>query len=568
MGPPTSTMMLEPGTPLEFPNITSLDFNSPSVTDARNVFSAPSTPMAPFALPPANLSHTSTISPLKRPVSQPSPSPPHKKSKNTTAVSRTSSEGNNTGAANVDETNVIIPTHASDYSPTALGISPDTTSTGPTTDSHEVPPPLVIDRFVRYPRIDVYNIHDPSAESNYTNIVRPLMIEYCVDAFEDFALGMMYAGYTEETATPAVLVVSSAMTTTHALNLRRFLLESNSSIYHCFAYAGATERGDDADPALQDFIEDPSMGASLGTVGLSGSFSLGMYVRLEGHKESFVVSVHHGVSVTSDSITPDTSPPIVVQQPSMKDYQNNIAGKEYIIERRKEGPWSKITQGMNGTSALEEELAEYRKCYERVDFGIVEQSEMCTLDFEGKKVSSDWCLIRLTSDRYGDNKMRLLRSGPDHARHVANQVPCNGSDYFVCTEDTIRVGQEVYKQGRGSGRTYGQISFMRFDCLIPGNGCVTSEYAVGNSTGRFSVRGDSGAGVMTTNGCFVGHIFAGTEGERVVVSGQEHLGPLTLSYIEPWLLTKRQIENATGEKVILGKLSQEATEEMMLKLAG
>jgi hypothetical protein len=66
----------------------------------------------------------------------------------------------------------------------------------------------------------------------------------------------------------------------------------------------------------------------------------------------------------------------------------------------------------------------------------------------------------------------------------------------------------------------------------------------------------------------VGHIFAGTEGERVVVSGQEHLGPLTLSYIEPWVLTKRQIENATGEKVILGKLSQEATVEMMLKLAG
>jgi hypothetical protein len=78
---------------------------------------------------------------------------------------------------------------------------------------------------------------------------------------------------------------------------------------------------------------------------------------------------------------------------------------------------------------------------------------MCALTFEGKDMSSDWCLIQLTSDWYGDNKLRLLKSGPDNARHVANQVPCNESDYFVCTEDTVRVGQEVYKQGRGNGRT-------------------------------------------------------------------------------------------------------------------
>jgi hypothetical protein len=70
------------------------------------------------------------------------------------------------------------------------------------------------------------------------------------------------------------------------------------------------------------------------------------------------------------------------------------------------------------------------------------------------------------------------------------------------------------------------------------------------------------------SGCFVGRIIAATEGERVVVSGQEHLGPLTLSYMEPLVLTKRRIEKATGEKVILGKLSQAATVEMMLKLAG
>jgi hypothetical protein len=99
------------------------------------------------------------------------------------------------------------------------------------------------------------------------------------------------------------------------------------------------------------------------------------------------------------------------------------------------------------------------ECYERVHFGLVEHSEMCALTLEGRKVSSDWCLIRLTFDRCGEDKMRLLKSGTNNARHVANQVPCNPSDYFVCAEDSVRVGQEVYKQGRASGRTHCQISF-------------------------------------------------------------------------------------------------------------
>lgn len=477
------------------------------------VLSAPSTPAETFTTLTESVFR---ISPKKRPISQPSPSPPHKKI-TMDATTRTSSRGTDT--SEIEHSSRIPAISATDR------------------------------RFVVYPEMKIFKKDFPEVQKTYEDNIRQSLLQYCENAFANYCLGLASTGFTEEEAEPAVIVIASDVSEDQAYELKDLVVRCDTEIVKCWVYVGTTVRDGNSVDFLQDFTCEPMIGSSLGVVNASGSFSLGAYIKLEGLEPEYVATVHHGVSSTSIPVTPLSHPPIRVQQPSSSDYENTLASLENRLAMwlDPESPVSRIPSAGKSRTLAESDLQDYKEKRQQSEYGTVRYSEMRTIKQEDRVSSSDWALVEVTSSRLGQNCMRRMNEVKDSHKLLPRDFSC----YYVTAEGDLRIGMPVYKQGRSTGATAGDVSFIRWDCKIPGNDVVTSEFCVASCTEPFSMGGDSGAGVLTQFGMFVGQVFAGTEGTRVPVIGQEHLGEVHVSYIQPWTLVKNQIEKVTGRKVTL-----------------
>ena len=57
----------------------------------------------------------------------------------------------------------------------------------------------------------------------------------------------------------------------------------------------------------------------IGVVGLTKSFTLGAYIRLEADTAAYALTVAHGLPDPPTPVTPETIPKIQIQQPSSAD---------------------------------------------------------------------------------------------------------------------------------------------------------------------------------------------------------------------------------------------------------
>jgi hypothetical protein len=121
-------------------------------------------------------------------------------------------------------------------------------------------------------------------------------------------------------------------------------------------------------------------------------------------------------------------------------------------------------------------------------------------------------------------------------------------------QGNVELGTQVVKAGRATRIATGKIELVKFDVKLPGSDALTSEYTIMSSpTHAFSVRGDSGAGMLGLNGVFWRIALGGSEG-LTLRPRYEDLGVTELSYITPWALLSKRIRKVLGREVYVNSL--------------
>jgi hypothetical protein len=97
------------------------------------------------------------------------------------------------------------------------------------------------------------------------------------------------------------------------------------------SYFGETQSSvaDDSRDALRMYAERPELGSSISVLDNPSSLSLGPYVKLENDPRIFAISVFHGLEIPFQS--DDPLPAFEIQQPSSRDYENDIDSFQYNL---------------------------------------------------------------------------------------------------------------------------------------------------------------------------------------------------------------------------------------------
>jgi hypothetical protein len=288
---------------------------------------------------------------------------------------------------------------------------------------------------------------------------------------------------------------------------------------------------------LKRYQTAPELGSSIGVTGDKRSFSLGFYLHFDGDEKQYSLSVHHGLSHLNVPISPSTTLSVTVQQPSKSDHgavrDEHVNDLNACIEGsvRKRHP----------TSYWEEELERHDGI--DTNFGTVTHSEGTIIEYEGRRIWSDWSIIETT--RTGENRF----TSPQTNR--TRWFPRDSCRLYVAGTGKLVVGSRIIKLGRSTGTTESSISFVCDKCQFEGTDLITEEYSAYSLPGHplpFSNHGDSGGPVIDDNGMAVGMIVGGTDGNPKAIEGHESLGAITLHYISPLMPILERIALATGRE--------------------
>ena len=397
------------------------------------------------------------------------------------------------------------------------------------------------------------------AQPEYQSRIRPLLLSFCKATFTSFSLGLLAYGVTYTSTHNAIIVIANNVDTTHRQSIYD-LVQSLKDLNHAYVincYVGETTVCSMDDGHLREHSQHPEIGQSLGVANCSSSFSLGAYLRLEGDDNDYALSVYHGLPLPVHNIEANSTP-IVIEQPSQSDYEAAIKSVEGTIDLYDGEVWTKIPFIEQRRKQAKEQLRNIRSVQR--NFGQVVAGEMAVVDTEIGVSWADWILIKVDPPRVR-RYPNILDFQPKDIMNQALFVPRDHRYYYITSEGKVELGVQIVKAGRATGITTGKIEFVKFDVKLPDSSAVTSEYTVVSPpTHVFSVRGDSGAGVLGPNGAFLGTILGGCEG-FTLRPGCEDQGFIKLSYITPWTLLSKRIRKALKREVYVKSIPAELISE-------
>lgn len=297
----------------------------------------------------------------------------------------------------------------------------------------------------------------------------------------------------------------------------------------------------------REYAESPEMGASLGAAQEGGdSFSVGCYLHLDGdRKTTYCLSVPEGVTPSLLLGTGGTSPAtasISIQQPSSEDQIaliENLRKTLYMIDNRE------TQYNLRSRNATEKWLQE--TLLKDTTFGTLRYSEAAVVSFDGKDITSKWCLIEVNESR----DSHLNNSFEYHTNDRTAWIPrtCAGRVYVQGTA-ALEMGNRVVKNGRSTGCTEGSVSMTYAHTKTAERSPPTREFSVlSGSQGNFSESGESGAPVIDEGNRVVGMLLGSLRGEPVLVEGHEQVDSLHVSFVTPIEFIIRRIESVMGMKV-------------------
>jgi hypothetical protein len=396
-------------------------------------------------------------------------------------------------------------------------------------------PPYYEGGYYVAPVLKYFTKNNPGSQKEFLDVVSAPIVELLDSrGYESFHVGTVHIGYDRTSAVPCVVVCATDLTIDDAKSaISLFKASGCVHLHRLFCYTGITSNH--VSETLSSHQPCPEIGSSIGVTGVDSSCSLGAYLHLSGKDEQFVLSVHHGVSTDTISITPLTSPPITVQQPSAEDVAYVRQQLMENLESSLKGP---TPYNYQPPSDWEDSISDLDAL--PVDFGNVKYSEQVTVDYEGRQMWCDWCVIE--ASRSGSNYVTITKKDSNR------WFPRGDTRLYLAGVDNLDVGSLVVKSGPSTGTTEGIISFIYERAKIKGTGRTTQEYSVYSTMFQspFSELGESGSIVLNDRGMAVGMVLGGTVGKPMTVEGHEDLGSISLHYITPIKVILDRIEMVTG----------------------
>jgi Peptidase family S64 len=415
--------------------------------------------------------------------------------------------------------------------------------------------------FYGTPQIKYFTKPDFPADREFERVLKTPIIEYLEKKkYSSFCVLMCHAGYEKSTSVPVVVVCAADMPDDEALELTDIFnnVPGRALVQRCFIYDGIS-RHLLMESQLRKHEAKPTPGASIGVRGGNSAFSLGVYFQLSADDNLYCTTVHHGVA-NLPRITPDSTPRIIVEQPSCVDIESEINDSlEELI-------CALDSQGIRRYANVKDL---YNHLYDlldlEVEFGEIVASEFDIIDYEERRINSDVAIIRVLPSRNGCNRIIFPFAW---SSSKTEWVPRDYTGIYVSGVDHIRDGTIVVKSGRASGTTEGRISFRYAYVNLEGTGITTSEYCVVSETPRnlFCEQGDSGAPVVDKNGSVVGTILGGTYGKPKKLIGYESLGDVYAGYITPMDMILDRIKAITGKDATIVIADLDEVEKSGLKL--
>lgn len=523
-------------------------------------------------------------SPSKRPNSSPQPSPPHHKRRQTSinpsifqdqvdlnsfslpstpTVSRTTplKQASRLSTLTTPTHRTSEPTNTQSQSDSASSSNASPTPQGPqqriqtSVPRTTIPPsenledPLAprpesySEGFYGAPQIKYYTKSDIPADQEFERILKSPILGYMEKKkYPSFCVVLCHAGYERSTSVPVVLVCAADMPDIDALELTDMFdnIPERRLVRRVFIFDAATQLHV-MESHLKRHQAMPTPGASVGVRGVDSAFSLGVYFRLSDDESLYCTTVHHGITKLPTSIKPNTTPLIIVEQPSCVDLEIDIVDALEELDRALDA------EGVRRHANVKDL---YNRVYDlldlNVEFGELMASEFDVLEYGGRPINSDVAIIRVSASRHGINRIPFPFAW---ASSNDEWVPRDYHGIYAVGFDYIRDGTIVAKSGRASGTTEGKISFRYCYANLEGTGTTTSEYCVISETPRnlFCEKGDSGAPVVDKKGCIVGAVLGGTYGVPKKLIGYDNLGEVYASYITPIHLILERIKVITDK---------------------
>ena len=212
----------------------------------------------------------------------------------------------------------------------------------------------------------------------------------------------------------------------------------------------------------------------------------------------------------------DPSNPIEVQQPSYPDCEDAFKEIDTGLAEARKGAnlRSRISVKDWGKDLKLLKKREYH-------FAIAEYSECKTTTHNGRTIWVDWVAMKVDPARLGSNLI-TYPVGED----VRRWYPRDGIRMFVAGSGEIRTGMRVVKAGRNSNATVGSVDFVYGHVQFENTPLETQEYTIVAESYEniFSVKGDSGAGVIDEEGRICGFVLGGTLGAPCLLKDTRPLG--------------------------------------------
>lgn len=405
--------------------------------------------------------------------------------------------------------------------------------------------------FTGEPIITYFTKRDELAAEEFSDIIKDPVVQYLKEiASESFSVILTHAGYDELSSVPVVLVVAYPWTDTDAQVLINIFDNLQTKfVTRLFCYDGSTHRYG-ALQGFDEYWEKPVPGCSLGPESGDTACSLGVYVKSKGDNvDTFALTVLHGFTnsegyfpVSESGCDPAGSlDRCLVAQPAQLDKENRVATLQHTHELYKEGARS----NEHKANEIKAELDSIPRL--NALFGRVHCGERTVLDYDGEPMSSDIALIKLSTDRQGQNKIMFER--------IMKQwkwSPRDAESVYFTGREGIAFGDCIAKVGKTSGVTVGNIGFRYNAVLFDDSTETTSEFVVVSGAGeRFARAGDSGGPVINTAGNLVGFILGGTNGNAKLLKGHENLGPVFATYISPSDFVFERVQALMGGEIEL-----------------
>lgn len=405
-------------------------------------------------------------------------------------------------------------------------------------------PERYVGGFLGSPRLHFYPRHNEAADIEFKDRLKNSLLNFMSSKIQytSYCIVLTHAGYTPLRSLPVVLLCAKALTDDDGREAIQLFNSSGCSvIQRLFCYEGETG-GYMSGRRLRKYHEKAQPGCSIGPKGQARAFSIGPFVRFDDDEHTYCISVHHGLKDDTLPITPETDPPVYIQQPSVKDLDASITAKREALELATES----VRKNLLAENVLRNELDDL----ERIDtnLGVVIASECRLISYEDELLNSDICLIKLNEERVGVNQVPLTDDMIESEAH--HWVPHDKAGMFLRGLNSLQFGQRVMKTGKTTGSTEGITEFRYAHARLEGSQAVTSsEFCVisEDRETKFADRGDSGGVVVDTSGYVVGMVLGGTCGWPKKLVGHEALGELFVTYITPFQLVLKRIDVLTGK---------------------